>query len=105
MRLSGARAVCRRLPASQSRRLPVPRNPVRPGGLPEVEGGEDIALHPQELVRVRARVRARAHLVRVRGRVRAIGRTWCGLGVGLGLGRTSSLLYAWSEMYTQSLHL
>jgi hypothetical protein len=35
----------------------------------------------------------------------SIRRSWCGLGVGLGLGRTSSLLYAWSEMYTQSLHL
>ena len=104
MRLSGARAVCRRLPASQPQ-VASSAEPVRPGGLPEVEGGEDVALHPQELVRVRGRVRARAHLVRVRGRVRAIGRTWCGLGVGLGLGRTSSLLYAWSEMYTQSLHL
>ena len=35
----------------------------------------------------------------------SIRRSWCGLGVGLGLGRTSALLYAWSEMYTQSLHL
>ena len=33
------------------------RGPVRPGGLPEVEGGEDVALHAQEVLLVVRAVR------------------------------------------------
>ena len=56
VRLSGASAVCRRLPASQLQVASLrQRKPVRPGGLPEVEGREDVSLHPQEvLLAVRA---------------------------------------------------